>query len=518
MVSETSLANMGLQAIRVGNYAQGIAKITEALEKRGAPLWHLERSKAHLRLNQFDHALYDAEMSLRIAFDRANRHQMADAQIRRAITLFRMGRYAEADVCAFWAMRLVDGARATEDDGQQNKVDGSGDYMVRLADVQNEEKPKTDAALTTALQSKAKRTKETSLRNQAFTWRFQALTQMDKLPAGHDGRKLHALVKYPEFSQIVAPTKSSAETSQDSSSSSAPATSNGAINDKAVGAVGVPDPTSSIDTWEKLWTHYNTLHSKHETRCAFYQSNTGVTISIFVKGLTKEQVVIDSQPHAIKLSTVGGASFGSFGGPITLLLFDDIEPELTKWRVTPMQIELTLNKRKPAKWPTLRCENAEIVDNLTLNSNVGIPFNQFLSLVTGLGYVMLPEHWTCNFFVDTAATVTIIPVNSSFLISTVIRRLGIQPFSRSCDPSSKRMISFGPEPKSAPQIPRGLLRSQPRRLHQRLHLLTPPHPKRGPRTGIKLTMVVTKMLKRTPMSTASFSRSTKMRMKTQSEL
>ncbi|KAI1199189.1 SGS domain-containing protein [Nemania serpens] len=383
MSSETSLADAGVRAIKTGKYAEGIANLTKALKTRGAPLWHLERSKAHLRMNQFEHALYDAEMALRIAFDRANRHQMADAQIRRAITFFRMGRVAEADVCAFWAMRLADGARAMEDDGQQRKVDGNGDYIVRLAEVEAEGKPKTDAAMNTALNSKSIRTKEFSLRNQAFTWRIQALTQMDKLPAGHDGRKLHALVKYPELSQIPIPNEIPPSTSQDSS---AAATSGGAPKDETAGIAGVPDATSSIDTWEQLWTQYHTLYTKHKIRFNFYQSNNNVTVSIFLKNLTKEQVALDSQEQAVKLSALGGASFGSFGDSITLLLFDKIQPEVTKWRVTPTQIELILQKQKLGRWPTLRPENAEIVDNLTLNPNTGISFKQFMDLVTALGY------------------------------------------------------------------------------------------------------------------------------------
>lgn len=385
MSSETSLADAGVRAIKAGKYAEGIAKLTEALSKRSAPLWHLERSKGYLRMNDFEHALYDAEMALHIAFDRANRHQMADAQIRRAITLFRMGRFADADVCAFWAVRLADGARASEDDGQQNKVDGNGDYTVRVAEVQAEEKPKTDDALSTALSSTAVRTKEFSLRNQAFTWRIQALTHMDKLPAGHDGRKPHALVKYPEPSQISIPKETPASTPQESS---AAATAPGAVEDERAGTVGVPDATSSLDDWKKLWTQYHTLYRKHKIRCDYYQSSASVTVGIFVKNLTKPQVVVDAQEQSIKLSSLEGASFGNFGGSITILLFDKIQPELTTWRTLPMKIEIVLQKQKPGRWPTLRRENAEIVDNLTLNPNLGIPFGQFARLIVALGYVI----------------------------------------------------------------------------------------------------------------------------------
>ncbi|KAI0906077.1 oxidosqualene:lanosterol cyclase [Ustulina deusta] len=326
-------------AVSAGKYADGIAKLTEALNQHAAPLWHLERSKAYLRTNQFDTALHDAEMALHIAYDRANRDLMMEAQLRRSITFFRMGRFADADVCSFWALRLSDGAKAREDDGQQNMVDENGDYIIRVEEVRDKAAPKTGDGLATALDSQSKRSKEQSLRNLALTWRIQALTQMEKLPAGHDGRKIHVSAKYPDPSQISPPG-----------------------NGPTVAA------TSDPDTWEKVWARYQTLYMKHKIRCSFYQTETSLTVDIFLKNLSQEQVTVDSKSQAIKISPVQGVSLGGFDGSVVLLLFDEINPHATRYAVKSMKIELVLQKKTVGKWPALRRTNADIVDNLSPSS------------------------------------------------------------------------------------------------------------------------------------------------------
>ncbi|TGJ80518.1 hypothetical protein E0Z10_g8246 [Xylaria hypoxylon] len=379
MSSAIALADAGVQAVSAGQYADGIAKLTQALKAHAAPLWYLERSRAYLRTNQFDLALYDAEMALRIAYDRANRDLMMEAQMRRAITLFRIGRFADADVCAFWAIRLSDGAKAREDDGQQNKVDHNGDYVIRVKEVQEEARPQRGDGLATALNAASKRTKESSLRNQAYVWRIKALSQMEKLPEGHDGRKLHLPIKYPEPSQTST-------TSNASPASSARAVADNADGGETSSTINTPNATSGRDAWEKIWAQYQTLYMKHKIRCSFYQTDTSLTVDVFLKNLSQEQVTIDSDSQAIKLSPVQGASLGSFGGSIVLLLFDEIQPDVTKYNVKSMKIELVLQKQRAGKWPALRRKDADIVDNLSVNPSQGIPFNQFFDFITHLGY------------------------------------------------------------------------------------------------------------------------------------
>ncbi|KAI1115584.1 SGS domain-containing protein [Nemania sp. NC0429] len=377
MASGNTLADAGMRYIKKRKYAEGIVKLTEALKERPAPMWYIERSKGYLRMNHFDLALYDAEMALRIAFDRANRPQMADAQIRRAVALFRMGKFADADLCAFWALRLVDGAKALEDDGQQSKVDDNGDYAARLAEVQDELKPEPNAARSLAFGTEPIRTKEFALRSEAFTWRIQALGQMEKLPAGHDGRKIHALVKYPETSQIVEPGELPAATLQEYSAAAATA-------DAPI--VEAPEPEPSLDTWEDLHAQYARLQRSHQTRIDWYQSRANVTITIFVRHMKKEEVTVESHPQYIKLHATGDKKFSALGDTITIIPWERIQPEHTQVNFSRAKIEVLVVKETVGNWPTLRLNHAFVVDNLTFDLiKHPVPFKEFLSLIDILG-------------------------------------------------------------------------------------------------------------------------------------
>ncbi|KAF2971332.1 hypothetical protein GQX73_g2198 [Xylaria multiplex] len=355
MSSANALADAGVKAVTDGQYALGITKLTEALKAHAAPLWYLERSKAYLRTNELGPALRDAETALHIAFGRANRDHMTEAQLRRAVTLYRMGRFADADVCAFWAIRLIDGAKARDDGNQQDMADIDGNYTVQLKQVQEEARPQRGDGLATALNTASKRTKEASLRNQALTWRIQALTQMEKLPAGHDGRKLHDPIQYPVPPKEPTPSPSNSEP-----------TSSIADNVGGGETSGTPNATPNRDAWEK--------------------TDTSLTIDIFLKNLSQEQVTIDANPQVIRIRPVGDTSFAGFGSSIILLLFDDIKPDAVKYTVKSMKIELVLQKETAGKWPVLRRRNADIMDNLSEAPHSGIPFERFFYFVTHLGY------------------------------------------------------------------------------------------------------------------------------------
>ncbi|KAK8032147.1 hypothetical protein PG990_001881 [Apiospora arundinis] len=191
-----TLAVDGIKLVQDGKYTEGIEKLSQALKGQSAPLWLLERSKAYLRTKELELALYDAEKALSIAFNRANRVLMTEAQLRRAITLYRMGRFADADVCATWTANLVNGNRATENDGQQDKVDANGDYTVTSKEIAEANQVSKEDRLATAMGGAGGDSKNKSLLNQALTWRIQALTAMEKTEAGAPGRKV-TVVKYP---------------------------------------------------------------------------------------------------------------------------------------------------------------------------------------------------------------------------------------------------------------------------------------------------------------------------------
>ncbi|KAH7033611.1 SGS domain-containing protein [Microdochium trichocladiopsis] len=373
MPSASVLADQGVKAVQAGRYQEGIEKLTEALKERPAPLWLLERSKAYLRTKDFELAMWDAEKALRVAFDRANRDQIIEAQIRRAVTYFRMGQYADADVCAAWAIRLIEGARATEDDGQLGKVDANGDYLVTAQEVTEAQKPDDkEGGLASAMaQQGGNRSKAVSMKNQAFSWRLQALTQMAGLEAGAPGRKITISAKYSTPSK-EPPVKKRVEEVTEQKTSSQPTTAPTAqVQQTPAQPSG---PTTGKEGWENLWSQFRAVHGKKDIRSSFYQSDRTLNVDFFVKNVDKDSLQVDADLDSVTLSPVPGV------GQITLLLHDKINPSETKFTVKSMKIELVLTKETPGKWPILRKQNAELFDNLALGTNP--TFNQFHTLLT----------------------------------------------------------------------------------------------------------------------------------------
>lgn len=301
------LANEGLSLVKASKYSEGIEKLTQALKSQRAPMWLIERSKAYLRTNDFELALHDAEQALSIALSRANRDLMIEAQIRRAVTLYRMNRYADTDVCAFWAIRLLDGAKASEDDGQQNKADEDGNYTITLKEVQEasqaEAQAKKDAGLGSAM-SNGGRSKDTTNRNLAFSWRINALTAMEKLEHGAFGRKV-TVPKYPTPSDTppvkakevqterIVEIESDDEVEEDANKPKIPQH----IID---GTQPLGGPVKAW-SWSNIWELYEKEAKKRQVRTDWYESDTTANVSLFVKNVPKESVKVDSQEQSVSV-------------------------------------------------------------------------------------------------------------------------------------------------------------------------------------------------------------------------
>ncbi|KXJ93481.1 SGS domain-domain-containing protein [Microdochium bolleyi] len=380
MPSAPVLADQGVQAVAAGRYEEGIEKLTEALKERPAPAWLLERSKAYLRTKEFELAMWDAEKALRVAFDRANRDQMVEAQIRRAITFFRMGRYADADVCAAWAMKLVEGAKANENDGQQALVDEDGCYTVTAQEVADANKPPTtsaNAGLDSAMQLPTggmRNSKPVTMKNQAFTWRIQALTQMGNLEPGAAGRKVTVTTKYPTPS-AEPPMKKKSLAPVTASTTTTTITTTGIQKQQPTVSGG---PTTGKEGWENLWSQFRAVHGKKDIRSSFYQSDRTLNVDFFIKNVDKDSLQVDVQTDSVSLTPVPGV------GSITLLLHGKIKPSETKFTVKSMKIELVLTKETPGKWSQLRKPHAELFDNLALGNNP--TFAQFQTLFVQQGH------------------------------------------------------------------------------------------------------------------------------------
>ena len=104
-------ASRGASALSSGDFASAITHYTEALTTNPTAVdYYIKRSTAYTRLSPADHqaSLQDAETAVPLAFKRAKRELIAQSQLRRAIALFGLERFADAKQCLEWAKNCND--------------------------------------------------------------------------------------------------------------------------------------------------------------------------------------------------------------------------------------------------------------------------------------------------------------------------------------------------------------------------------------------------------------------------
>lgn len=104
-------ASRGASALSSGDFASAITHYTEALTANPTAVdYYIKRSTAYTRLSPADHeaSFKDAETAVPLAFKRAKRELIAQSQLRRAIALFGLERFADAKQCLEWAKKYND--------------------------------------------------------------------------------------------------------------------------------------------------------------------------------------------------------------------------------------------------------------------------------------------------------------------------------------------------------------------------------------------------------------------------
>jgi len=90
-------ANRGEAALNASNYAEAITHYTTAITSSpSAATYYIKRSIAYQRTGDFEAALQDAEVAVVGAHQRAKREMIAQAQLRRGIALYNLGKYGDA--------------------------------------------------------------------------------------------------------------------------------------------------------------------------------------------------------------------------------------------------------------------------------------------------------------------------------------------------------------------------------------------------------------------------------------
>ncbi|KAH6626586.1 SGS domain-containing protein [Chaetomium sp. MPI-SDFR-AT-0129] len=346
-MSATTLAHQGLEAVQNKQYEAAIPLLDKALASSSSPAWLLARGQAHTQLKNYDAALRDVSEAYHVAAERGSgtsRKQMIQAQYRRAVIYFKLGRYADSDCCAKWSMLLAEGRPAREDDGVEKQTDGNGAYTVTYEDgvADRAGQPgQGDADFKQSMLagiggggSGAVTTAKTGFEDdwkRAYTWRSQALMALKNLPEDHEGKKV-SVTKIPSRPQKEVAKKPEPEPEVDSDGDVAEPS-------KPAG----PAPGSVPD--EKL-----------KLRVDFYQSNQNVTVTLFVKDAKKPDLDVKFSDTQVQISPLPRAAApyvqpGDREATSTLTLGGQIDPTKSRWSATPHKIELVLQKATPGvKW------------------------------------------------------------------------------------------------------------------------------------------------------------------------
>ncbi|KAJ4288269.1 Cochaperone protein [Collariella sp. IMI 366227] len=341
-MSATTFGHKGVEAVQKKDYAAAIPLLDKALESSNSPVWLLARAQAHQQVKKYDAALRDAELAYHAAAERGSgnsRKQMIEAQYRRAVLYFKLQRYADSDCCAKWSMLLAEGRPAREDDGVEKQVDGNGNYTITYEEGVAEKQGQPGQAGGSKMDmisglmggDGSGGTAKTGFENdwkRAYTWRSQVLGTLGNLPEDHPGRKV-GVTKIPPKEQKKAVKKPEPEP---------------ASEDEKPTELKAPVPGSVPDDQLKL-------------RVDFYQSNTSISVSLFVKDAKKEDLQVKFSKNQVQISPIPRTAApyvkaGDREATSTLVLFGEIDPSKSRWTATPRKIELTLQKATPGKWGT----------------------------------------------------------------------------------------------------------------------------------------------------------------------
>ncbi|KAF3804318.1 Protein SGT1-like [Colletotrichum gloeosporioides] len=337
-MSGSTAASAGMAALEKRDYDLAITKLTDALKTSRSPLWLAARSKAHIGKGDFARALRDADFSYAAAAARGKRDLMRDAQHRRAVAYMRLGRLADADACAMWVQRMAEQAGVSLSDPALRRPE-TDERGFSTATKQ------TILDYRTALEQKKLAQGNSYLAdtapaglNAAVALRMQILGQMDKLPADDERRKVTASfapnVSIDDFEKEEA----AAATAKTDKAAETEAAKEDKDEIKAAAAESVRKPAVQTDV-----------------RTDFYQTNTDVMASVYVKNVPKDEFKVEYGEKEIRMSHIPGHDPW-----YTIPLYGTIDPAGSKHSVKSVKVEFQLKKAAVLKWPKLKADPSDV--------------------------------------------------------------------------------------------------------------------------------------------------------------
>ena len=306
---EMDQAARGDSALKAGDFASAITHYTQAISiNPTAVSYYISRSTAFTRVSPPDHeASYkDAEVALSLASKRAKRELIGQSQLRRAIALFGLERFADAKQCLEWVKKLNDKEKTLRiwEMKVTSKLKGleEGDEraVVLVKEIPDVETPSSVAT-----------------------------TQPAKLVEKQEDAKTS------KSSEGVNPSNDVKEATKNAPTAAVPE--------------GVQTPASKI---------------RHE----WYQTNDSVIVTLYCKGIPKDKAIVELKQNSLEVSfpLPTGSDYQFSLDP----LFSNIDRMKSYFKIMSTKAEFTLMKSTPGqKWVSVEGTGSLSTDETDTNEN-----------------------------------------------------------------------------------------------------------------------------------------------------
>ncbi|PYH79648.1 SGS-domain-containing protein [Aspergillus uvarum CBS 121591] len=336
-------ASQGDAACTESDYPRALLHYTTALLAfPRSPAYYIKRSTAFSRLKPADSlaALRDAEVAVLLARERGKRELILAAQMRRGVALFQLGRFGDAGL----VFGLVDA-----------KVNGTAD-KAKAADAGAGVEDKLMSAMTAANKPAGSKN---GFEQELPIWLLKVKGRLGKLAKeGCVDEKVVgvAVGEVPEGVQVPTEGELRAQLeslkggkvvgSQDGIVAGGKESAGATAAAKTPAPAPAPAPAAAATAAEKV---------RHE----WYQSQDQVVVTLYIKGVPKDQLDVDlkSDSASLQFPLSSGAQYDFTLDP----LFAPIDPSTSKATVMSTKIELVLHKQTPGqKWSALESTSSTI--------------------------------------------------------------------------------------------------------------------------------------------------------------
>ena len=308
-------AARGDSALKAGDFTSAITHYTQAISINSTAVsYYISRSTAFTRVSPPDHeASYkDAEVALSLASKRAKRELIGQSQLRRAIALFGLERFADAKQCLEWVKKLND--------------------------------------------------KEKTLR----IWEMKVASKLNGLEEGDE----RAVVSVKEIPDVETPSSAATtqpakpvekqEDAKTSKSSEGINPSNDAHSGNDVKEATKNTPTAAVPDGVQ------TPASK--IRYEWYQTNDSVIVTLYCKGIPKDKATVELKQNSLEVSfpLPTGSDYQFLLDP----LFSNIDRMKSYFKIMSTKAEFTLMKSTPGqKWASVEGTGSLSTDETDTNEN-----------------------------------------------------------------------------------------------------------------------------------------------------